>query len=331
VFPKIPTLGARGPRYPGLKTALNAKLNDEYDSPTPQCYRNDSNRAAACSSAEAEVRRTPASKVVPLGSMTIIDMRDDPRLFGGGRFLPASPGSAWRVILKALFGLRMTDPREVRLFQRVTGWAEPPEGIIREAWIIAGRRAGKSSVMALVACYLAFFVDWRKSLAPGERPVGMLLAADRDQARVLIDYINGLIDSVPALAKMVVRRTASSIHLANGIAIEIHTSNFRRVRGRTLIFAICDEACFWWSDEASANPDVEVIAAVRPGLVTTRGFLVVGSLPHGPRGAVYETWKRYWGKPGRVLVVKGEPPLQSKHSRRGRRAGPGGGSRPRAG
>jgi hypothetical protein len=251
---------------------------------------------------------TPASSVWPLGSMTIIDTMDEPRLFGG-RFLPASPGSAWRVILKALFGLPMTDPRERSLFQTVTGWEQPPEGIIREAWIIAGRRAGKSSLMALVAVYLAFFVDWRKCLAPGERPVGMLLAADRDQDRVLKDYIEGLIDSVPALAKMVQRRTASSIHLANGIAIEIHTSNYRRVRGRTLIFAICDEACFWWSDEASANPDVEVIAAVRPGLVTTRGFLLVGSSPHGPRGAVYETSKRYWGRPGRVLVVKGESRL----------------------
>jgi hypothetical protein len=198
---------------------------------------------------------------------------------------------------------------EFSLFKAVSDWEQPPDGTLREGWIIAGRRAGKSIVMALVAVYLSFFRDWRRSLTLGERGVGMVLAADRDQAQVLIDYIFGLIDSVPALSKMVVRRRSDAIHLSNGISIEIHTSSFRKVRGRTLIFAICDETCFWWSDETAANPDIEVISALRPSLVTTRGPLLVISSPHARRGAVFDVWRRLWGKPGGVLVIRGESRL----------------------
>jgi hypothetical protein len=233
-------------------------------------------------------------------------MLDHPQLFAG-RF-SAPSWSAWRVILKALFSLPMTD-KEFSLFRTVTDWDEVPEETVRETWVIAGRRSGKSITMALTAVYLAFFRDWKKALTLGERGVGMLLAADRDQATVIKGYIEGLIDSVPALSKMVARRRSDALHLSNGCSIEVHTSNFRKVRGRSLIFAVCDETCFWWSDEQAANPDIEVISALRPSLVTTRGPLLVISSPHARRGAVYEMWKRQWGKPGGVLVIRGESRL----------------------
>jgi hypothetical protein len=242
--------------------------------------------------------------------LSILDMLDDPRLFAG-RFSGPS-WQAWRVVLKGLFSLPMSR-QEFEVFRAITDWDRMPSAtdeMLREGWIIAGRRAGKSIMMALIAVYLAFFRDWKQSLTLGERGVGMLLAADRDQATVIKGYIEGLIDSVPALAKMVSRRRTDALHLSNGVSIEVHTSNFRKVRGRSLIFAVCDETAFWWSDEASANPDVEVISALRPSLVTTRGPLLVISSPHARRGAVYETWKRQWGKTGgRVLVIRGESRL----------------------
>ena len=42
------------------------------------------------------------------------------------------------------------------------------------------------------------------------------------------------------------------------------------MRGYSFVAVICDELAFWRPDEWSANPDAEVIAAVRPGLRACR-------------------------------------------------------------
>ena len=56
-----------------------------------------------------------------------------------------------------------------------------PAGYL-EAWLICGRRSGKSFILALIAAYLAVFRDWRVHLAPGEAATIMVLASDRKQA-----------------------------------------------------------------------------------------------------------------------------------------------------
>ena len=56
------------------------------------------------------------------------------------------------------------------------------------------------------------------------------------------------------------------------------------MRGYTISGAICDEVGFWPQDD-SANPDEEILAALRPGLASISGsMLLCGSSPHA-RGA----------------------------------------------
>lgn len=59
---------------------------------------------------------------------------------------------AWRAFLAALFGLPMSEA-ELALFRRCTGRGAPPDGGLSEAWLICGRRAGKSFVLALIAVF----------------------------------------------------------------------------------------------------------------------------------------------------------------------------------
>jgi hypothetical protein len=42
---------------------------------------------------------------------------------------------------------------------------------------------------------------------------------------------------------------------------------------------IADELAFWYVDAAYANPDVEILNAVEPGLATTGGALILASSP----------------------------------------------------
>jgi hypothetical protein len=82
---------------------------------------------------------------------------------------------------------------------------------------------------------------------------------------------------------------------------------FPKLRGPTYIAVIADEAAFFRSEEFSANVDAEILNAVRPGLATTNGPLIVASSPYAKRGVVWDAYKSHYGPDGdpKVLVVQG--------------------------
>jgi hypothetical protein len=68
-----------------------------------------------------------------------------------------------------------------------------------------GRRAGKSFILALIAVFLACFVDWQPYLVPGETGRIVIVAADRRQSRVIFGYIMGFLQNTPMLRGLIVR------------------------------------------------------------------------------------------------------------------------------
>ena len=109
---------------------------------------------------------------------------------------------AWFAFLRAMFGLPMSTA-EIAIFSECTGRTIPPLGVTSEAWLVCGRRSGKSFILALIAVWLAVFKDWSQCLVPGERAIIMVIANDRKQARVIFKYAKALICKVPALAALV--------------------------------------------------------------------------------------------------------------------------------
>jgi hypothetical protein len=150
---------------------------------------------------------------------TIIDVCRDPELFASW-FRDHETWRSWFVFLRALFGLPMSDA-EMALYRQCTGRDDLPSGGVREAWLICGRRAGKSFVLALIAVFLACCCEWTRHLSPGERGTIMVLAADRRQARTIYRYAHALLTRVPMLAQLAERETAEAIDLSNGVTIEI--------------------------------------------------------------------------------------------------------------
>src|SRR5207249_12320995 len=105
----------------------------------------------------------------------------------------------------------------------------------------------------LVAVFVARFRSYAGVLAPGERATVAVIAADRQQARVVFRYITGLLEGAPLLRKLVVRRTASAVELASRVVIEVHTCSFKSTRGYSFAAVIADEVAFWRADD-SASP-----------------------------------------------------------------------------
>jgi hypothetical protein len=193
------------------------------------------------------------------------------------------------------------DPDALNHYERHTGRTAPPSAPSREAWVIVGRRGGKSRIAALLTVYAAAFR--RYHLAPGERGVAMVIAADRRQARVVFRYVAALFDGCPMLAPLVAQRTNEALRLTNGIDVEIHTASFRSVRGYSIVCAILDEVAYWPTDE-SANPDQEIVAALKPGMASVPEALLIGiSSPYARRGELWRAYERHHGRDGdRVLT-----------------------------
>jgi hypothetical protein len=132
----------------------------------------------------------------------------------------------------------------------------------------------------------------------------MCLATDRDQSKIVLNYTRGFFTGIPMLASMVKRETAIGFELNNSIDIAVTTNSFRSVRGRPILCAILDETAFWL-DENSANPDEEVLAALKPALASLPGSIVIGiSTPYRKRGLLYKKFKTNFGKDGDILVIR---------------------------
>ena len=138
----------------------------------------------------------------------------------------------------------------------------------------------------------------------------MLLGQDRRQAQVLLGYVGGLLRSSPLLEKRILREQAEAIEVeglgGRPVKIEVHSSNYRSVRGYTVVCAILDEIAFW-HDDATANPDTEIVNALRPAMSTVQNSLLVAiSSPYARKGWLWQEYQKHYGKDSpRSLVIQG--------------------------
>src|SRR5262249_10254710 len=113
----------------------------------------------------------------------ILDAVNDPKLFARWFKDPAT-WERWFAFLAALFNLPMT-AEQLAHYQQCTNRPTAATEAIKQAWLICGRRFGKSFMLALVAVFLACFHDYQQYLSPGERGTILILAKDRRQARTI--------------------------------------------------------------------------------------------------------------------------------------------------
>jgi hypothetical protein len=154
-----------------------------------------------------------------------------------------------------------------------------------------------------LATYFALFVPHK--LSRGEKGLVLVLAASRDQAQVVFDYIRGYLEASPVLAQEVLDMTRTEIRLRNGVTIAVHANSYRTVRGRTLLACVFDETAFW-RDETSAVPDREVYTAILPTMMMTGGMLISISTPYRKLGLLHQKWRDHFSQDDDdVLVVQG--------------------------
>ncbi len=231
---------------------------------------------------------------------SIIDAMNDPGLFEP--WFRGQSWDGWRAVLKAVYALPMTDA-EIEFFRSIAD-RDPPKKRVKEAWFICGRGAGKDSVASAITAFTAALFERSDRMRPGERPLCMCLATDREQAKIVLGYTKSYFTDIELFRGMVQRETANGFELDNSVDVAVTTNSYRAVRGRSVLCAILDETAFW-RDENSATPDEETFKALKPALARVPGSIVIGiSSPYRKSGLLYRKFAENYGKDGDILVIK---------------------------
>jgi hypothetical protein len=224
----------------------------------------------------------------------------DPKLLGNA--LPGDSWKPWRTLLIAAMGERLTaDERE--LFIELTGREHEPLQRVDLFAGVVGRRGGKTRAIATASTFIAGLCDHSESLAPGEKGVLLCIALDQRVAKIILDYAQALFEGSPILRQLIVNRTVDTLELRNGISLEVRPASFRKLRGPTYVAVIADELAYWYTESNYANPDIEVLNAVEPGLATTGGPLLLASSPYGKSGVLWNTYRKHYGPQGDALTL----------------------------
>ncbi len=142
-------------------------------------------------------------------------------------------------------------------------------------------------------------------LAPGEVAVALCLSRDQRISKVILNFIDGIIQNSPLLRSLIVNRTADTIELKDHVQITVRPCASINVRGLTLICCVADEIAHWFTSTDYADPDVEIVAALRPALMTTKGPLLMASSAYSRSGVLFETYKQDYGATGATDILVG--------------------------
>lgn len=212
-----------------------------------------------------------------------------------------SPSQA--ALLRAVWGEPLRTKAEIAAWHRITGTriAKPRAGGYQELWLEAGRRGGKTLVVAapiVVALALSRFEHF---LAPGEYARVIAIGPKHVHVGQLIDGVEGI------LGRLGIKAATRDGEIEIGRAlIQVTTADALGGRSGTALGVVLDELALFPTDEGSDGYDVEVLAAARPAMATIpHARLIAISTPWRRAGVHYETVRALHGKTsGSVLVAR---------------------------
>lgn len=239
--------------------------------------------------------------------MDILQALADPKLLAASpAFRDPAPWAAWRAFLAATYGLRLDGSGE-RHFRKATSLPRyaPPAGGWREVVAVVGRQAGKTR---LASALVAFEAATAPPCRDGEVYAVLLAQDHRSAMRTAFSYLRSLFEASPLLSRMVVRTTADTLELENGVRVAAYPCRPAAIRGLRACVAVVDELAYFTATDGRPT-DTEMLRAVRPTLATTGGRLVILSSPYGQSGALWDLHRRHHGREGAdVLVWQADAP-----------------------
>ena len=217
--------------------------------------------------------------------LSIIDFVYELKLLKAG-----SLSVAQRAVLKSTYG-EILDEAEMEVHCRATGHETYAPREHNELTVIAGRQSGKTSrIGAIIALYEAFRDH---GLPRGQRAYVLVIAPVVQQAAIAFDFMKRYILESSILEPRVYKIRSDEIELKNGVVIACRPCSYIAVRGVPIICVICDEMAFWRHEETAANPEQEVIDAIRPAMAALVNTKIVKiSTPFRKDGILWREFQK---------------------------------------
>ena len=231
------------------------------------------------------------------GNLTIVDALHDRRLFGRlPAFRDLRTWTAWLVFLKTVDGLPL-NRTERSVFEKHTRRSRytPPKGGFPEAVAIVGVQSGKSLIAAVLADHAALM---------GVRGTHAVLVGQdhRGAMRVLLKYSREPFDTLPAFQAEVLRPTADTLELRNGVSLSAYPCRPEAVRGLRACIVVIDELAFFTATDGRPT-DTEMLRVARGRVATTGGKIIVLSSPYGQSGALWDLHRKHYGRDDSSTLV----------------------------
>jgi len=183
----------------------------------------------------------------------------DPQLIG------ESISKPWAIFYKAVDGLPLT-AEEQEVFFFCAGRESYEPRVYTEATAICGRRSEKTSTAVKFALWKALFGGFESRVRPGELLRVPIVCQDMRIAKDVLRTTRTFLRNSPVLINEIDEDLATEIRLRNGLTFTSYPCTVSAPRGLSCPLAIADELAFW-QIETGANPDVEILRALRPAMI----------------------------------------------------------------
>jgi hypothetical protein len=212
--------------------------------------------------------------------------------------------------LRAFYALEL-EGDHYDAYRECTGRTQRPRAPYPEGTLIAGARGGKDSrILVPTISYEGVFGGHEKYLSRGERGVIPLVAPNQKLTKIAMQYTCDYFQHSPKLRQLIEdiipgkqQVLQYEIRLVHGISYLGFPISAHGLRGYSNPAAGIDEAAFF-PLEGQANADVEVVAAIRRGMLSfPNPRMIKVSTPWGRSGLIYDEFKRAWGQDDPDLLV----------------------------
>lgn len=161
--------------------------------------------------------------------------------------------------------------------------SEMPTKPKRTVVLRVGGRGGKTSRAIATKILHASWTAPLPTLRKKEFASAIIVGPDLELAKQALSFVKGYVDDSPVLSKAKIRETDKMLELrrpdGNCVRIQVlaATRGGRAVRGRTLVCAAMDEACFFFDEKTGVVNDNEIWLAVLQRVVPEGQVWVVST------------------------------------------------------
>ena len=201
---------------------------------------------------------------------------------------------AQAVILKCIFGLKLTTRKELKIYKKITkNKREFEAGLEKEeVCLVLGARSGKSLIASIIGLYEAIVKGdhWRKFLNKGEFGYAVIVSTRQKQSEQIIQAnCLRLLQNSKNLKPFIKDFTMSELTLTNNMKIVSSPCTSTAYTGVPIFYLACDEIGHFFVEGPKSDSDI--LGALLPRMSQFFGAKwILISTPAGKQG---ELWKYY--------------------------------------